>query len=144
MKKLALLASVIMLAGVGCADRDTAVEEERPATTPPPATSPAPPPAEPPASAPRSEVAPPTTEGQAAVTTDQELISRVQDALRQDPTLASAADNIQITASNGTVTLTGSVSSEQEKADIGAKARQVAGVTQVNNQLEVSSASATQ
>jgi hypothetical protein len=144
MKKLALLASVIMLAGVGCADRDTAVEEERPATTPPPATSPAPPPAEPPASAPRSEVAPPTAEGQAAVTTDQELISRVQDALRQDPTLASAADNIQITASNGTVTLTGSVSSEQEKADIGAKARQVAGVTQVNNQLEVSSASATQ
>jgi len=72
---------------------------------------------------------------------DQELAQRVSETLRQDDTLAMAAQNITVLANNGTVTLRGSVGSEQEKNDLAAKAQEVAGVTQVNNELEVSSAS---
>lgn len=154
MKKTALLASIILITGIGCADNEGTMPEP---TTPPPAERPAepappPPAATPPAAEPapgaapgepRSEMETPTTGGQAAAPapSDEELASRVQEALKQDPALASTAQDIQVSASNGEVTLSGSVNSEQEKADIGAKAQQVTGVTQVNNQLEVASAS---
>lgn len=72
---------------------------------------------------------------------DRMLAQRVSDILRQEGPLSSAAQNITVHASNGTVTLRGSVSSQQEKDDLEAKAKQVAGVNQVNNQLEVASAS---
>src|SRR5690606_12442957 len=110
-----------------------------PAATPPAEPTPGTAPSEP-----RSELETPPAGSQATAPapSDQELVSRVQEALKQDPALASTAQNIQVSASNGEVTLSGSVNSEQEKADIGAKAQQVTGVTQVNNQLEVASASA--
>jgi osmotically-inducible protein OsmY len=69
--------------------------------------------------------------------TDRALAQRVEQMLREDTTLATAAENIQVHASNGQVTLMGSVSSQQEKTDLESKAQQVAGVTQVNNQLTV-------
>jgi osmotically-inducible protein OsmY len=69
--------------------------------------------------------------------TDRALAQRVEQMLREDTTLATAAQNIQVHASNGQVTLMGSVGSQQEKTNLESKAQQVAGVTQVNNQLTV-------
>jgi osmotically-inducible protein OsmY len=48
-----------------------------------------------------------------------------------------AARNIQIVTRNGAVTLRGVVRSDQERADLERRARKVAGVTQVHNQLQV-------
>jgi osmotically-inducible protein OsmY len=72
---------------------------------------------------------------------DQDLAQRVEQTLREDATLAEAAQNIQVHASNGQVTLMGSVNSQQEKNNLESKAQQVTGVTQVHNQLTIASAS---
>jgi len=72
---------------------------------------------------------------------DRELTQRVSETFRQDDTLGAAAQNITVLASNGTVTLRGSVDSEEKKNNLAEKAQEVAGVTQVNNELEVSGAS---
>ena len=73
--------------------------------------------------------------------TDRTLAQRVEETLRQDAAMASAARNVQVHANNGQVTLMGSVSSQQEKMDLGSKAQQVTGVAQVDNKLTVASAS---
>jgi osmotically-inducible protein OsmY len=72
---------------------------------------------------------------------DQALAQRVTDALQKGAEGGSAEQSIQVHAHNGEITLRGSVSSEQDKASMGATAQQVAGVKSVNNQLEVVSAS---
>jgi len=72
---------------------------------------------------------------------DRALAQKVQDTLRQDSALASAAQNVQIQAVDGEIILRGSVSTQQEKAALESKAQQVAGVSRVNNQLTVTSAS---
>ena len=72
---------------------------------------------------------------------DRVLAQKVQDVLRQDAAMASAAQHIQVHAKNGEITLSGSVSTQQEKVALESKAQQVAGVSRVNNQLTVTSAS---
>jgi osmotically-inducible protein OsmY len=72
---------------------------------------------------------------------DRQLAQRVESALRENSSLASIAQNVQVAAKNGEVTLRGSVSNEQEKTNIASAAKQVAGVSKVENQLEVASAS---
>ncbi len=47
------------------------------------------------------------------------------------------AKNVKIITVNGTVTLRGVVESQAEKDSIEARAKKVAGVTKVNNQLEI-------
>ena len=54
-----------------------------------------------------------------------------------DDALSTNGQNVKIIASDGKVTLRGPVKSAKEKADIAAKATQIAGVKQVDNQLEV-------
>ncbi len=56
---------------------------------------------------------------------------------RADKSLSTYAHNVKIISQNGTVTLRGPVRSEDEKAAIEAKAKAVAGVTAVNNELTV-------
>jgi osmotically-inducible protein OsmY len=73
--------------------------------------------------------------------TDRALALRVEDALRKNSALASTAQNVQVQANNGEVILKGSVNNEQEKANIAAEAQKIAGVSKVNNQIEVASAS---
>ena len=51
--------------------------------------------------------------------------------------LSTNAHNVKIVTSAGTVTLRGPVKSTEEKATIEAKAKQVAGVTRVDNLLEI-------
>ena len=68
---------------------------------------------------------------------DLQISAAIRKAVLDDKTLSINAQNIKIITSDGAVTLRGPVKSEQEKKTIEAKARQVAGVTQINNLLEV-------
>jgi len=69
--------------------------------------------------------------------TDRTMTQQIRKALMKDRDLSTTAKNVKIITVNGNVTLRGVVKTDQEKTDIVAKAKQVAGVTQVNNQLEV-------
>lgn len=116
MNKTVFLAGLALIGTLGCDSNQTSTTAP---TTPPPA----------------SAALPAMTEA------DRVLAQKVQDTLRQDAAVASAAQNVQIHAKNGEITLHGSVSSQQEKAALESKAQQVAGVSRVNNQLTVTSAS---
>ena len=70
---------------------------------------------------------------------DRTITQNIRKALTGDDSLSTNAKNVKIITNDGTVTLRGPVKSEKEKADIEAKAKQVAGVKQVDNQLEVAS-----
>jgi osmotically-inducible protein OsmY len=61
----------------------------------------------------------------------------VRQAITSDDALSTSAQNVKIVTSDGTVTLRGPVKSEKEKQDIEAKAKQVAGVKRVENELEI-------
>ena len=56
-----------------------------------------------------------------------------------DKSLSTNAHNVKIITTDGVVTLRGPVKSAAEKATIAAKAQQVAGVSRVDNQLEIAS-----
>jgi hyperosmotically inducible periplasmic protein len=62
---------------------------------------------------------------------------KIRQAITSDEALSTNGQNVKIIASDGKVTLRGPVKSAKEKADIAAKATQIAGVKQVDNQLEV-------
>ena len=70
---------------------------------------------------------------------DRQITAEVRKAVTSDDSLSTEAKNVKIITSDGTVTLRGPVKSEKEKSDIEAKAKQVAGVKKVDNQLEVAS-----
>lgn len=74
---------------------------------------------------------------------DQQLIERIREQIRQDQQLATVASGIRISASNATITLQGTVQSEDQKRQIERAARQVTGVSRVENQLEVRSSGGT-
>lgn len=130
MKNILTLASLALVATLGCDqyNRPTTVNPDRTTNVPPAVTAPGP-------GAPENRAAAPGLPTMSD--TDRALAQRVEQMLQEDTTLATAAQNIHIHASNGQVTLIGSVSSQQEKADLESKAQQVAGVTQVNNQLTI-------
>ncbi len=128
MKTFAVLTSIALLSVLGC-NRDDRRADER-SSVPPPVGSPA---------TPGMATAPSAVPAMSEA--DRALALRVEETLRQDTTLASAARNIQVHVNGGEVTLRGSVSNQQEKTNLGSKAQQVMGVTRVNNQLDVKSAS---
>jgi len=68
-------------------------------------------------------------------------VNQVQQQLSQDPTLAPLVPNLQISFANGTLTLAGTVPSEQEKQKIESIVKSTSGVVNVNNQLRVSAQS---
>jgi osmotically-inducible protein OsmY len=68
---------------------------------------------------------------------DREVTAAVRRAIVDDSTLSVNAHNIKIITANGVVTLRGPVKSQAEKDAIEAKAKAVAGVTSVDNQLEI-------
>jgi osmotically-inducible protein OsmY len=74
---------------------------------------------------------------QAETQADREISANVRKAVTADDSLSINAQNIKIVTSNGTVTLRGPVKSAGEKAAIETKAKQVAGVTRVDNLLEI-------
>jgi BON domain len=127
MIKSTLCAAVIGLSLTACeSETNRPVSPSLPPSTPPPATSPS--------------GVPPSGSGQTSVT-DEALEQRVASSLREDTALAALAPNITVDAKNGTVTLQGSVNSSQQRTAIESKVRSIPGVTQVTNNLEISSAS---
>ena len=68
---------------------------------------------------------------------DRTITQNVRQAITSDDALSTSAQNVKIVTSDGTVTLRGPVKSEKEKQDIEAKAKQVAGVKRVENELEI-------
>jgi hyperosmotically inducible protein len=70
---------------------------------------------------------------------DRAITQNIRKALTADDSLSTNAQNVKIVTNDGTVTLRGPVKSAKEKADIEAKAKQVAGVKRVDNQLEIAS-----
>jgi len=77
------------------------------------------------------------TAGQSESKADIETTAAIRKAIVDDKSLSVNAHNVKVMTANGVVTLRGPVKSEDEKRSVEAKAKQVAGVTQVNNLLEV-------
>jgi osmotically-inducible protein OsmY len=67
----------------------------------------------------------------------QEVNQRIRQTLREDKGLMPYAEGIGINIDEGRVTLRGPVKTEKDKADISAAVRSVAGVREVDNQLQV-------
>jgi len=70
---------------------------------------------------------------------DRTISQNIRDAITSDDSLSTNGKNVKIITNDGTVTLRGPVKNDKEKTDIEAKAKQVAGVKKVDNQLEVAS-----
>jgi hyperosmotically inducible periplasmic protein len=70
---------------------------------------------------------------------DRTITQNIRQAITADDSFSTNAKNVKIITNDGTVTLRGPVKSEKEKAEIEAKAKQVAGVKRVDNQLEIAS-----
>jgi hyperosmotically inducible protein len=70
---------------------------------------------------------------------DRTISQNIRKVITADDSLSTDAKNVKIITNDGAVTLRGPVKSEKEKADIEAKAKQIAGVKSVDNQLEVAS-----
>ena len=68
---------------------------------------------------------------------DRTVTQNVRKSIVDDDKLSTNAQNVKIITNDGKVTLRGPVKSEEEKKQIEAKAKQVAGVKNVENQLEV-------
>lgn len=68
---------------------------------------------------------------------DLKMTQEIRRAIVKDEALSTDAKNIKIITIDGAVTLRGPVKTDQEKADIAAKAAQLAGDSNVHNELEV-------
>ena len=69
---------------------------------------------------------------------DQQLAVNIRAAIQKEPAIPSShKNNIDVVVANGIATLTGTVSSSQEKLTIGDKAVAWVGLGHVNNQLVV-------
>jgi osmotically-inducible protein OsmY len=68
---------------------------------------------------------------------DRETTRQIRKALMADKGLSMYAHNVKIITANGMVTLRGPVRTEDEKMSIESKAKSVAGVTDVKNELTV-------
>jgi len=68
---------------------------------------------------------------------DRDITAAIRRAVVSDGALSFNAKNVKIITVGGKVTLRGPVKSDQEKTAIEAKAKSTAGVSEVDNQLEV-------
>ena len=68
---------------------------------------------------------------------DRTIAQSLRKAITDDDSISTNGNNVKVVTIDGTVTLRGPVKSEKEKADIGAKAKQIAGLKKVDNQLEI-------
>jgi hyperosmotically inducible periplasmic protein len=70
---------------------------------------------------------------------DRNTTKQIRKSMMQDKSLSTYAHNIKIITQDGKVTLKGPVRSEDEKANLEAKAVAVAGADNVTEQLEIAS-----
>ena len=84
----------------------------------------------------RSDVTKTPTD-QAENEADRAITQSIRQNITSDSSLSTNAKNVKIITVDGAVTLRGPVKSEKEKADIVARAQQIAGVKRVDDQLEI-------
>ena len=70
---------------------------------------------------------------------DRTISQNIRKAITEDDSLSTNGKNVKIITVDGVVTLRGPVKSEAEKTKIESKAKQIAGVKNVENQLEIAS-----
>lgn len=80
---------------------------------------------------------PPPQGTQTATTTDSQMSSQVRQAIMNDNVTQPAAHSVHVSTKNGMVTLKGKVSNAQEKDAIEAHAKQIAGDSNVKNEITV-------
>ncbi|MEC5160693.1 hyperosmotically inducible protein [Janthinobacterium sp. CG_S6] len=78
-----------------------------------------------------------TPQAQSNAESDRKLLAAVRRTVVDDKSLSTSAHNVKILVANGVVTLRGPVNSDTEKSKIEALAKQVAGVSSVNNSLDI-------
>jgi hyperosmotically inducible protein len=78
-----------------------------------------------------------TPEEQGGEAGDREITAAVRRAIVKDDSLSLNAHNVKIITRAGTVTLRGPVDNTAERTTIGQLAEKTAGVTRVDNQLEI-------
>ena len=129
-KNLMLLVSAFLLLEVACASKPDQVALEKKSSTAVDADNTA-------RNSRDRDGASQTSGDQAENETDRQISANVRQAVVGDSSLSTNAHNVKIITSGGTVTLRGPVKSSEEKAAIESKAKQVAGVTRVDNLLEI-------
>lgn len=80
---------------------------------------------------------PPTPTKTVPMRTDADIAHAVKSAFAADKFIAAESVGVSVQMENGVATLSGTVSSERVKNEIGAKARGVGGVRQVVNNIQV-------
>jgi len=79
-----------------------------------------------------------TTAGQQKMNpADRDTTKKIRSSIFQDKSLSTYAHNVKVITRDGKVTLKGPVRSEDEKSNIEAKAKAVAGEDNVDDQLEI-------
>jgi len=68
---------------------------------------------------------------------DRTISQNIRKAITSDDSVSTNGKNVKIITVDGVVTLRGPVKSETEKTNIAAKAQHIAGVKNVENQLEI-------
>jgi hyperosmotically inducible periplasmic protein len=79
----------------------------------------------------------PTADDQQNNRSDLEITKEIRRSLTQDKSLSTYAQNVKVIAQNGKVTLKGPVRSADEKSAVLAKAAQVAGEANINDEMTV-------
>jgi len=70
--------------------------------------------------------------------TDRTLNSQIRTALKGDTSLNDASQKVNLSSDNGVVTLSGTVATEKDKQDIESRVESMAGVKEVENNLQIS------
>jgi len=78
-----------------------------------------------------------TPQTQSNAKADRELLASVRRAIVKDKSLSVAAHNVKILVEGGVVTLRGPVNSDAEKSTLESLAKSVAGVTSVDNKVDI-------
>lgn len=79
----------------------------------------------------------PTAMDQSNDPADVKLTAAIRRAITEDDSLSTNAHNVKVITNAGRVVLRGPVDSAEERDEVAAKAKQVAGVKRVDNQLEI-------
>lgn len=126
-----LFGMAALTAGMGCEEKSAP-----PATnTPPPSTTPAPDNTE--KNKADRDANTKTPFDQKENSSDVKITAEIRRAILAESGMSTDAQNCKIITENGVVTLRGPVRDQAEKDLIDSKAKAVAGVTRVDNQLEI-------
>jgi hyperosmotically inducible periplasmic protein len=79
----------------------------------------------------------PTADRQKMNPSDRDTTQKIRKSIMADKSLSTYAHNVKIIAQDGKVTLRGPVRSDEEKANVEAKAAEVVGQGNVSSQIEV-------